>query len=1074
MVAEKPKKFIVYKSSAGSGKTYTLVRVYLKLVLKHPERYSNILAVTFTNKAANEMKSRILKTLRALSEPMEMQNDLKIKQLSDEFSEQLGLSAKQISENSRKALTLILHNYSNFAVSTIDSFVHRLVKTFAKDLGLPVSFEVEMEEKKLIDKSVDLLISKVGTDPELTNVMVRFVESKMNDDKSWDIGRQLADFSHNILKENSFEALKNVRKLKMKEFIEMVKKLNEIRYQFENSLHQPAKEAVDLIEKNSLELNDFYYGKTGIAGYLKRISDKDFSAVIPGAHALKSINENIWYSPKCPSDISAAIDLISDKVAEKCKQIVSIKEKGYQEYVLSKLVLKNIYLMAVLSEIEKVMEEFRQNENIVHISEFNKRIADIVQNEPVPFIYERIGEKYKHFLIDEFQDTSLLQWQNMIPLIENSLSTGNLNMIVGDGKQAIYRWRNGEVEQFAALPDIYNRKDDPVSIAREQIFRMHYQPEDLDRNYRSSVEIVKFNNNFFTYASGYLSNDFKSVYNNLNQKHQEHKTGGYIQIEFLNEDDLSKTEFMQLSLECVLEIVRNNLNSYRPEQIAVLTRTNFQGSSIAAYLLQNGISVVSSEALLLRASDEVRFMISIMKYMLSPDDRVSLAEVLTFLWLRQKIKIASLHEVLTKCSGSNPLNKESVAFEQMLTDNGINFSMQMNLLESLPEFFESMIRIFNLDPEGRDPFLQFFLDMIYEFSSGNGNAVNDFLTYWEETGSTKSIIVPEDTPSVRVMTIHKAKGLQFPVVVYPFAYDKNDLTVKEVWIDPDFKSIPELNTVFIDLQKEMEGTSLEHIYRHESEKSFLDMLNLLYVVMTRPEERLYVISKEKKDKNGQWKIPKNNPDIADLLFTFLEKGNIIKDEKGKYCIGNEIFAGRSRNEEKPNIITEFSQLNTGQWRRKIALKHHYHDVWSPDAAQVKRDTGLLVHYALSLIICRKDMERVCETLMEDGLLTEDKLPELKALLGQLMSREEISSYYDEGNQVFNEKEILMKDGTILRPDRVVISGQKAVVIDYKTGQESYLHKLQLQSYADALKEMGYQEVEQHLVYLDKSETTKFS
>lgn len=1059
------KNFVVYKSSAGSGKTYTLVREYIRLVINNPERYSNILAITFTNKAANEMKSRILANLRELSEFDGTGAGSNIASMAGDLSNALNLDYSQIATRANVALTLILHNYSNFAVSTIDSFVHRLVRIFANDLGLPIGFDVEMDEDKLISKSIDLLISKVGADPDLTAALVRFIESKMDDEKSWNIENQLKDFTKNILKENSYEALKKLRGLSVSDFIAISRKLSEISRKFESQLYLAAKEAVDLIHRNGIEPNLFFQGNSGIYGYLNRFANKNFEYLQPKSHARKTIDEGQWYAKKAPSAVAAAIDQIKPQLAEMVNEIMEIVNKSGSDYVLSKLVQQNIYMVAVLSEIEKVMDEFRQNENIVHISEFNKRIAAIVQKEAIPFIYERIGEKYRHYLLDEFQDTSLLQWQNLVPLLENSLSANHFNMIVGDGKQAIYRWRSGEVEQFAALPKIFNRNDDPLSIARENLFISQYQGNNLETNYRSRVEIIEFNNQFFSFAKKHLSEGFQHIYDDVIQKSNPSKAGGYIQIEFLKNDDNDKDAFNQQMLDRVLGIVQMNMQHYGPDDIAILTRNNISGSMIARHLLQNGISVVSSEVLLLSASQEVNYLITMLKVLLAPEDKIAIAEALIFLFQQKKLKAGSLHELFSACKEINPGNENGRSLGKILAEHGFDFQKQLFQSLSLPEFFEYLINIFNLDSKGSNPFLQFFMDLVYEFSSASNESAQEFLTYWDETGWKKSIIIPEATPSVRIMTIHKAKGLQFPVVIYPFAIETSRISIKETWIETNFDSIPELKTSLIEMKKEISETTHAGLLHHETDKSFLDTLNLLYVAMTRPKDRLYIISKDKTNDEGKWNKAKNFPDVADLLHEFLQEKEIQPDEAGRYGIGeSRPFEKRAGSESQPAIHAE-SGYNAGEWRRKILLRRQSPRVWESDKQDSLREKGLLVHFVMSQLKTRNDLEHVLAKMVGEGVIAENQKPKLQSIIQNVMARSAISSYFNDGNLVFNEKEILMQDGTIFRPDRVVFCKDKVVVMDYKTGKEDPSHHRQLQTYADALSEMGYKNIVMEVVYL---------
>ena len=499
--------FTVYKSSAGSGKTYTLVREYLKLVLTEPHKFRHILAITFTNKAANEMKQRIINSLKEISDFSSFSGSIAVKFMLPELEKETGLDRNSISENAGKVLELILHNYSDFAICTIDSFVHRIIRSFAFDLHLPLNFEVEVDTDDLIAKVIDILISNVGTDEKLTRMLINFTQSKTDDEKSWHIENDLTEIAKILTKEDGQIHIEKLKKLNLDDFSQINRQVNTIIRRFENTLTDYAKDADNLIKSKGIPHQAFYRGSSGICKYFEYLVNKRFDKVLPNSYVIKTIEEDKWYSGKANTNEKAAIDEIKENIRLAYERITEYIDKHYPKYVILNEIRKNLYPVAVLNEIEKVMDDYKSENNIVLISEFNKRIADIVLSEPVPFIYERLGEKYKHFLIDEFQDTSVLQWLNLLPLIDNSLSEGNFNMVVGDGKQAIYRWRSGEVEQFAKLPKIYKKKDDPVLIQREQSLERNYQPEVLEHNYRSKAEIVNFNNDFFAEISEILKEE---------------------------------------------------------------------------------------------------------------------------------------------------------------------------------------------------------------------------------------------------------------------------------------------------------------------------------------------------------------------------------------------------------------------------------------------------------------------------------------------------------------------------------------------------------------------------------------
>lgn len=442
--------FSVYKSSAGSGKTYTLVREYLKIILLSPKDFRRVLAITFTNKAANEMKHRILSSLTDIADFENKPERVAVKFMLPELIKETNLNKNDIALNAKKCLQLILHNYSDFGVSTIDSFVHKIIKTFAHDMHLPLNFEVEMDTDEMITKVVDILISNVGTDKALTDVLVNFTRLKTEGDKSWHIERDLAGISKELLTDEGQVHIDRLKELSLSDFAEIRKKLESSVHVFESKISDLGKKAFDLILGKSLDATAFYQGTRGIFNYFKNLAIRKFDKLEPNNYVKKTMEEDKWTSGKASASDFAAIDSIKAELIAKFREIEVLLEKEYPDYLVRNEVLKNLYPLALLNEIEKVLEEYKEDNEIVHISEFNKRIAEIVLKEPVPFIYERMGERYKHFMLDEFQDTSVLQWLNILPLLENSLAEDNFNMLVGDGKQAIYRWRGGEVEQFSS------------------------------------------------------------------------------------------------------------------------------------------------------------------------------------------------------------------------------------------------------------------------------------------------------------------------------------------------------------------------------------------------------------------------------------------------------------------------------------------------------------------------------------------------------------------------------------------------------------------------------------------------
>lgn len=1064
--------FVVYKSSAGSGKTHTLVKEYIRLVVENPGRYRSILAITFTNKAANEMKGRILEDLEKLTALKTTKRNGKFNDLVGSLKSHLHLSEEEISKRALIGLSLILHNYSGFAVSTIDSFVHKLVRSFARDLRLPPNFEVEMDTDKLISKSIDLLISKVGTDMELTKALVQFIETKMEDEKSWNIEWELKNFAKILLNEDSYEAIDKLKELEIKDFTGIGKKLHAWIGIFKKQVKEIAEKAYGLIQQNNIPISSFYRGNTGISAYFKNLAAGRIDKLKPNSFVETTVEEDKWFSGKCTNDDRAAINSIKGQLGDAYLAILDLKEKDYQNYSLFLMILQNIYPIAVLNVIEKVMDEFRQNENIVHISEFNKRIAKIVGSEPVPFIFERIGEKYRHFLVDEFQDTSLMQWQNMLPLYENSLGSNRFNMIVGDGKQAIYRFRSGEVEQFAKLPGIYKAPNDPIAQSRENLLKSQYNEKVLGTNFRSNVEIVKFNNGFFSFVRQKLSDRHISIYDTVVQDWVSEKTGGSVHIEFMDHQDLKKEDFAIVECERLHQIIINDLAKIPLKDIAILTRSNKEAGNIAQFMLEKGINVISAEALLLSSSEEVRFIISFLNHLNNRKDKIPVSEIITYLFSRNLLNYPSIDmafDASLELKGRTDEDEGKVKLENLLQLNRLSISFSAISTSTLFEAIGQLVHIFKLDPAGDNPFILFFFDVVQEFLSKYNDGLAEFLKYWEDTKHKHSIIVPEGIDAIQIMTIHKAKGLQFPVVIFPFAEDSVRPTKKYQWVNLKTETVPELKAALLNTNNSLKETIYSDLYEEEYQKSLLDMVNLLYVTLTRPEVHLYILTKIKIDKKkGGWKLKTDYPDIPDLFYMFLADAGLWSDEERVYTFGEIPVAGlRKIDIRKKTIIKDAKDRVIGSRKKKLIFSKHAPKVWDVEDPERNRQWGNLVHELLAKIEYAKDVNQVIDEAFRDGLLDKEDKNTLAEKINKIISNPEIKPFYEEGTRVMNEKDILLQDGSTIRPDRLAFRGDKLAIIDYKTGQEEKYHIAQLNNYASKLQLMGYTNINKYLLYIDE-------
>lgn len=531
--------FSIYDASAGSGKTYTLVKEYLKIILlsKKPDAYRNILAITFTNKAVHEMKSRVLLNLSEFAKENPSDKSL---QLMQDINTETGLSLANITEKAKNIIKNLIHNYAAFDISTIDKFTHKVIRSFAHDLNLPITFDVSLDTENLLNEAVDSIIAEAGNDDQLTKLLVDFTMEKTDDDKSWDVSREIMETGKLILNENNREEITHLNDKKIEDFIIIKNKLNELCDQLENETSNQANEALTLIESKNIDLKSFSSGY--FPKHLQSIKDKKFNPNNKTYHEFDDIkiNKNAVDTP------------IIHEIIPQLLEILASVYKNFEKKNFYEAFLKNITPLSLLNTLNFRLKKIQEEQNILSISEFNKLINEQIQNQPAPFIYERLGEKYHHFFIDEFQDTSEMQWQNLIPLIDNALSgekngeRGSL-MIVGDPKQSIYRWRGGKAEQFIEL----GKGKKPFPNQENHLFS-------LKKNHRSYSQIIEFNNYFFQFLANEFENeDYKDLYQNHSHQETNDKKGGYVNITFCQK----KIKILNLKKKFHLTKPNNTLKS---------------------------------------------------------------------------------------------------------------------------------------------------------------------------------------------------------------------------------------------------------------------------------------------------------------------------------------------------------------------------------------------------------------------------------------------------------------------------------------------------------------------------------
>ncbi len=1047
-------KFIVYKSSAGSGKTFTLVREYLKIVLDNPDQFRQVLAITFTNKAANEMKERVVRNLVFLADPEKYREKDAVKFLLPQLAEQLNLTEKLISSRAYSVLRLIMHHYAEFAISTIDSFTHRVIRTFAHDLKIPLNFEVELDSDALLSQSVDLLISQVGSDEQLTRVMVDFVENKAGDELSWQIEKDLNEFGRTLLQESSISSLGELRKYDLATFMKVRTSLLSWKITWENLVKKTAAEAMSLLERESLTSEAFIQKERGVFAYLRNLARGRFDKIRPNSYADASLRSGEWLGRNARPDQQSAFSRIEPQLLSSGKQILEFMERDLPRYVLCRILLNNLFSTALLSEIEKTLNNLCLENNKLLISEFNRRISEVVREQPAPFIYERIGEKYLHYLIDEFQDTSILQWHNLLPLVENALASNRMNLVVGDAKQAIYRWRSGDARQFDILPGLIHEFPDPLLDQREQTLSRHYKQENLARNHRSSKVIVDFNNSLFTFFSTFLPSPYGDPFKNAIQETAKTDKPGLVRIEKVSrEDEEEERKYEDLVHDRIFAIIGEiKEDNYSYKDLAILCRDNKKASGIATFLISRGIPVVSSESLLLTQSDHVNFLVAWIRHLVDPSDAIAMMHIMHYMVDRKMISGVAPEDFFRRSASPDP-----TAFYSMLL-NHFSF-LDYQHLKSLEIFglVQFLVHHFGLG-KLNNSYLRFFQDVILEFVKLRHGGLPEFLEWWEEKSLKASVIIPEGIDAVRIMTVHKAKGLQFPAVIFPFADEQVRVTKKYLWVPVEEQLAAPLKTAYLPANKSLAETVYAGVYEDEVNRSVVDMANVLYVALTRPEERLYVLTKDFPEKN-------DDPASVNKWFSrFFKAEGLWQNDRQVYQFGERW------KKDEPGATGIYAAPDVAIATRpnlEMLLRHHAPKAWDMEEPERNREWGTLVHSVMEKISHADDLEPVLQGMLVDGMISTSRLEELSALLKEILTNPAISPYFDPSYEVRNEPEILTTEGVLYRPDRVLIRQNSVTIIDYKTGKPRDEHERQILAYSALLREMGYKIEGACLLYLNQ-------
>ena len=1050
----------IYSASAGSGKTHQLAGIYLEKLFRSRLSYRKILAVTFTHKATAEMKSRILEELNKLAAGDNSK-------YLDDLIKSSGKPVETIRKEAKEILYSILHDYSRFSVSTIDSFYQKIVRAFARDIGLHSGFDIEIDHTDILTTAVDRMISSAATDTAIKSWLLMFARANIEEGKTWDLRKSITGLAGELFNEK-FKLLSQEEKQKLQDkalLKSYIKEMRSITSSFTRDLKEHCQKCFEILDLYNLSDDMFYQKGKGVPGFIRSIAGGQIKP--PNLYVRAALADPPhWSSGPTAAPLAEAIGAGLEALL---REFVNYYDENIVFYKTANIILSNIYILGILSDVLSQVHLITRDENIFLLSDAGELIYMITEKDQTPFIYEKVGNTFENFMIDEFQDTSIIQWKNFRQLIDNSMAQGFENLVVGDIKQSIYRWRNSD---WRTLRDL-----------KKEVDNIRFISKPLHTNYRSCSNIIRFNNALFSIIPDQIDKElsedkpvtsFRELFSEAVQIDPDKKENGYVRIRFVeNTDESSWQEEVLKNLPSVIESIQDK--GYRASDIGILVRDNKEGALILKEIIDYSVScpaekrekynynIVSGESLLLGNSPAVNFILAVLRVLDNPEDMIGRA-----LMLRYYLLSAGKKDV-----GNIPLMGDGlIDYSAGFFPEGYKEFIDSIRYLTLWDISEKTIGFFGLgDYSFNVAFLNSFQDVILNYASARNPGISSFLEWWGSEGIKKSISVPEQQDSMKVLTIHKSKGLEFGIVILPFLswnLDHKVFHTNILWAVPGSPPFNKLGIVPVRYKSELAETIFRDQYFEEKYSAYLDNINLLYVAFTRAvnaiigfapdqpraENRIAAVVRDAITFNG------NHPDGSetflhdyyDPLSGIFEFGILpqVKYEK-------EIPGGLKINNYPVND-------NAGT----LKLKLHWEDYFNGDKSGARKriNYGKIMHGIFSEIVTSDDVQTAVMKKFIEGGINESERVLVTKKINILIKQPVISNWFDKGNLVLNEASVLMPDSTTRRPDRVIIKDGRATIIDFKFGEESPGYLNQIRQYRKILTGMGYDVAEAFIWYVD--------
>ncbi|MDR0347876.1 MAG: UvrD-helicase domain-containing protein [Tannerella sp.] len=1068
----------IYRASAGTGKTHKLTGEYLKLLFSGQDMHARILSVTFTNKATEEMKSRIIKELYQLASGGKsnyLEALIQIKPANESF----------VRKQARRILIRILHDYAAFNISTIDHFFQQTMRAFVREIGLQGNYRVEMDSDLVLSESIDNLLADLdrAEHKELLKWLLRFSEEKVEKGETWDLRKEIKTLGNELFKEKYKAYSDHINKeIENKEALADYKK---ILYAMIRSTEAEAKqlgqEALSILSLHHLHPSDFKQGSRSPVFFFERLAGGIMKEPAESFKKLAEGNE-ACYTKKTPPDKIQAIEQALRNGLSKCIERTVFFFDHLTDYYTAREISRNYYTLGILTDISLQIKAWREDKNRMLIADTTELLNRIIDDSDIPFIYEKTGTRIDHYMIDEFQDTSEMQWRNFRPLVKESLAYRRANLIVGDIKQSIYRFRNSD---WTLLDEQVVHDFPPGEIADKT----------LDENWRSCRNIVEFNNTFFTVAPALL----QQIYNQgletsaLTPEQRSMYAGkiisayaksiqrvsplylcreGHVRIEFLPDEE-GKSWKQEAMLRLPSLIAQLQQHGFELRDIAVLVRTRAEGIIAADTLLACkekhartdhpfSYDIISEDALMICSSSAVRFMVSMIQYASKPDDSVAgqFAQMAYTVMCRKK--------------------HASAGAGQMTADTGFPFTPEMlHVIRQLSchsfyEMAEGIYRMFKPDvPDNELIFVQAFLDSVADLAEREPVDTDSMLQWWKETGMKGKIATPDSQNAIRILTIHKSKGLGFKAVIIPFGdWDADQKSGSIVWCHPEKAPFDRLKPVPVSYSKELNKTHFANDFYREKLHAYIDNLNALYVAFTRAKEELIVfapdpeakqtktISKLMRESMQTAQINTDREDTAVRPFTdgFQPEQGIFEWGTWQHTSADiQPLAAEIEMDGLPSVLPD----------KRLHLRLHRKGGFFDDR---QRRYGLLMHELLSGIRTVDDIQAAVWTKESGGEISRQESEDMAERLHHILSQPEVKPWFDGSMTVMNEAEILFDDGQSRRPDRIMIDKGRVIIVEYKFGsQKAPAYYSQIKRYRHLIRKMGYNEIEGYIWYVEQHE-----